>query len=137
MTNEQLELVQAAGKRALELMDATQRFMRVNPIAAEYSVTYDEAQCDGNCLANDCIVAYDELTAALAALPTAEAVEREAREAAASQWFADQNVESVTVRYAQPDGCYPTWTIKLVWRAPVTRCSFLEAVEAAQAVPRG
>ncbi len=61
------ELMEAC-KRALELLDATTRFMEANPIAAEYSVNYDEAQCDGQCLADDCLSAYESLAGLLAPL---------------------------------------------------------------------
>ena len=54
------EHVKAALHRACELLNATQRFMAANPIAAEYTVLYDEAQCDGRCLAEDCRIAADD-----------------------------------------------------------------------------
>lgn len=55
----------AALKRAAELLDATTRFMARNPIAAEYMVKYDEAMCDGSCLGDDCLIAFEEATLAL------------------------------------------------------------------------
>ncbi len=63
------ELMEAC-KRALELLDATARFIEANPIA-EYTVLYDEAQCDGYCLIEDCRSSYERLVGLLAqeALP--------------------------------------------------------------------
>ena len=57
---------QDAIDRCEVLLDATARFMAANPIAAEYTVLYDGAQCDGGCLEYDCRVALDELEAAMA-----------------------------------------------------------------------
>lgn len=47
--------------RAEILLDATMRFMNDNPIAAEYQVDYDGADCDGSCLANDCEAAVEDI----------------------------------------------------------------------------
>lgn len=56
-------LVDAAG-RALELLNATRLFIDANPIG-EYIVHYDEAECDGLCLADDCATAADSLSVIL------------------------------------------------------------------------
>ena len=53
-------------QRCETLLDATMRFMEKNPVAAEYCVYYDEAVCDGECLANDCSTHLDEVRRAIA-----------------------------------------------------------------------
>jgi hypothetical protein len=58
------ELAEAL-RRAMVLMKATQEYMDQNPIAAEYTVLYDEATCDGSCLAEDCRIALMEAENAL------------------------------------------------------------------------
>ncbi len=55
----------AALRRAVVLMDATRRFIEDNPIA-EYTVHFDEAECDGYCLADDCRSALESAHAAIA-----------------------------------------------------------------------
>lgn len=52
-------------KRAVTLMDATERFVEKNPIG-DYTVFFDEADCDGSCLAVDCAAAVLEAKLALA-----------------------------------------------------------------------
>ena len=63
-----LKQAREAMTRAAELLNATARFMDANPIAAEYTINYDEAQCDGGCLAADCTTSYEEIATALAAI---------------------------------------------------------------------
>ncbi len=69
--DEAMEKACEALERAEHLLDATSRFFAVNPIAAEYTVVYDEARCDGGCLGEDCRVNRDNVLRALAALKTA------------------------------------------------------------------
>jgi len=57
MTPEILEVL----KRCEVLMDATNRFMEENPIAAEYTVDYDETTCDGSCLGDECAGEVEQL----------------------------------------------------------------------------
>lgn len=52
-------------KRAQELLNATKRFIRTNPVS-DYEVFYDEMECDSNCLAEDCEIAEDDCRAAIA-----------------------------------------------------------------------
>jgi hypothetical protein len=52
-------------ERAVVLMRATKDFIHCNPVLAEYTVIYDEAECDGDCLADDCMVAIDQAECAL------------------------------------------------------------------------
>ena len=51
--------------RAEHLLNATARFIEFNPVG-EYSVFYDETDCDGSCLQIDCVTAVEEARAALA-----------------------------------------------------------------------
>ena len=46
--------------RAVELLSAVFRFIDLNPVS-DYKVFYDEAMCDGACLAEDCAIAREEL----------------------------------------------------------------------------
>ncbi len=57
----------AALERAMDLLWATERFVAANPLVEEFTVDYDEATCDGACLAEDCRVA---------AIVAGEAIER-------------------------------------------------------------
>ncbi len=52
-------------ERAVILLRATHDFIGTNPIQ-EYTVFYDEAECDGSCLATDCGIAEESARAALA-----------------------------------------------------------------------
>lgn len=52
-------------ERAQTLLSATVKFIDANPIG-EYTVHYDEAECDGLCLADDCRTAESSADAALA-----------------------------------------------------------------------
>lgn len=47
-------------ERARYLLETVGRFIRQNPIT-EYEIYYDEAMCDGSCLADDCKLAADAL----------------------------------------------------------------------------
>lgn len=47
------ELIESL-ERCEILLDAVARYMEQNPIATEYTVHYDEADCDGLCLRDDC-----------------------------------------------------------------------------------
>jgi len=49
-----------ARDRAIELLTVTARFIRENHLR-RFSVDYDEASCDGECLAEDCINAAEAL----------------------------------------------------------------------------
>jgi hypothetical protein len=51
-------------RRAATLLKATRDFINSNPVQ-EYMVHYDEADCDGACLADDCRLALDEAEAAI------------------------------------------------------------------------
>lgn len=51
-------------KRCETLLDAVIRFVEVNPVA-EYTVFYDDAECDGYCLQDDCEAALHAVRAAL------------------------------------------------------------------------
>jgi len=51
-------------ERSVILLDATERFLSTNPVM-EYMVHYDEADCDGHCLAEDCENAAMSARAAL------------------------------------------------------------------------
>ena len=50
--------------RAIEIMDATRRYMRAHDGANHYTIQYDEADCDGLCLADDCDDAIEALRSA-------------------------------------------------------------------------
>lgn len=52
-------------ERCATLLDAVVRFMEENPLAEEFYVHYDEADCDGACLRDDCRIALDEVNSAL------------------------------------------------------------------------
>jgi hypothetical protein len=54
----------SALERCETLLDATIRYLNNNPIQ-EYKVHYDEADCDGYCLADDCLSALLEVREAL------------------------------------------------------------------------
>jgi hypothetical protein len=54
-------------RRAAELLAATRAFLYKNPVM-EYTVFYDETECDGACLADDCGFAIDEIAHTLAIL---------------------------------------------------------------------
>ena len=41
-------------ERAITMLKATEDFVEGNPIS-EYTVFYDDANCDGGCLSNDCL----------------------------------------------------------------------------------
>ena len=62
--DQQVDPLVDALERAVTLLDATARFIRQNPIQ-EYTVFYDEAQCDGGCLADDCRISLEESRTAL------------------------------------------------------------------------
>lgn len=47
--------------RAEYLLHAVVRFLHANPLAKEGTVVYDDAVCDGVCLANDCKAAAEDL----------------------------------------------------------------------------
>lgn len=51
--------------RAAVLLDAVVRFMAANGLAQEMTVVYDQAECDGACLAEDCKITRDDIVAAL------------------------------------------------------------------------
>jgi hypothetical protein len=56
----------AALERCETLLDAVVKFIRHNPLAIEFEVHYDEADCDGSCLRDDCGYALEDVRAALA-----------------------------------------------------------------------
>lgn len=66
-----LQQADLALERAITLYEATSRFIRTNPVS-DYSVFFDEAMCDGACLADDCESARDESAHVLAALRAAK-----------------------------------------------------------------
>lgn len=47
-------------QRAATLLQATTAFIDKNPVK-EYTVFYDEAHCDGNCLREDCRLLLKEM----------------------------------------------------------------------------
>lgn len=46
--------------RAIVLADAAARMIRANEDAQGMTVRYDEAECDGSCLADDCETLIEE-----------------------------------------------------------------------------
>jgi hypothetical protein len=57
--------------RAVVLMEAAINFVQDNDLG-EYTVYYDDAECDGSCLADDCDSAIDDAKRAIAAAQRAE-----------------------------------------------------------------
>ena len=53
--------------RAAYLLDVTAEFLRTHPVG-DYTVIYDDAVCDGRCLAEDCRAAAVEAHLALEAM---------------------------------------------------------------------
>ena len=53
-------------ERAAYLLRVVGQFIDTNPVS-DYTVIYDEAECDGACLRDDCSVAADELERMMAA----------------------------------------------------------------------
>ncbi len=47
--------------RAIELLDVVAKFVAENPLAEDCSVFYDGVECDGWCLAADCLSAAEAL----------------------------------------------------------------------------
>jgi hypothetical protein len=47
-------------ERAEYLLRTVAQFIDENPVS-DYTIFYDEAECDGYCLAYDCIAAADDL----------------------------------------------------------------------------
>jgi hypothetical protein len=58
-------LVRVALKRALTLLKATADFIENNPVA-DYTVFYDNTDCDGECLKTDCYIVVEMIQEALA-----------------------------------------------------------------------
>ncbi len=50
-----------ASARAEYLLRVVAQFINENPLSQEFAITYDDAECDGGCLAGDCLVAAEEL----------------------------------------------------------------------------
>ncbi len=53
-----------AVERAIVMLEVVVRYLEENPVQ-EYTVHYDETNCDGYCLADDCRVAAEELKHAM------------------------------------------------------------------------
>ena len=51
-------------KRAIYLLSVVQGFLDENPVK-EYTYFYDDAECDGYCLIDDCKIAEEELVSIL------------------------------------------------------------------------
>ncbi len=51
---------QSAAWRAAYLLRIVNKFIHDNPVS-DYTIYFDEAVCDGACLADDCLVAAEEL----------------------------------------------------------------------------
>jgi hypothetical protein len=47
--------------RAAYLLRVVAKFIEENPLAPEMTVYYDEAECDGYCLKEDCLSAVEAL----------------------------------------------------------------------------
>lgn len=54
-----------AAERAQTLLDAVIRYLSENECAREFVVNYDEADCDGYCLQEDCETALEDLKRAI------------------------------------------------------------------------
>ena len=66
----QTEVMQAAIEalgRSTYLLDAAARFAGSGQVS-EFTVVYDDVECDGDCLSSDCLSAIEQSTFALAAL---------------------------------------------------------------------
>lgn len=51
--------------RAVEMLLVAQRFINENPVIQEQTTFYDEAECDGSCVAEDLGHAVDEIRYAM------------------------------------------------------------------------
>lgn len=59
--------VRQALERSIVLLEATAKFIESNPVR-EYTVFYNEAECDGYCLRDDCENALEDAKDAIAEL---------------------------------------------------------------------
>lgn len=68
-----LKLAEEALERASTLLVATRDFIEANPVS-EYTVVFDEAECDGGCLRDDAQVCNEwQVKKAITAIRTARA----------------------------------------------------------------
>lgn len=73
MTTDVLKLAEEALERASTLLVATRDFIEANPVS-EYTVVFDEAECDGGCLRDDAQACNEwQVTKAIEAIRAARA----------------------------------------------------------------